>query len=74
VTGGERAERALIVSCGFCWAVPGTACSDDGLHVARYVRAYRRGLIGRDELTVICAALPLVSAGQVVAKVTAPPG
>jgi hypothetical protein len=73
VTGAERAGLALRVSCGFCWARPGTACGDHGQHLARYLRAYRRGLIGRDALAPICQDLPQVSAGQVVDEVAVPP-
>jgi hypothetical protein len=71
MTGGQCAAVALMVSCGFCWARPGSACGEEGLHLARYVRAYRRGLISQDELAVICRPLAHVSAGQVVAQVTA---
>jgi hypothetical protein len=74
VTGPERAALALLVWCGFCWAAPGTACAEEGQHLARYLRAYRRGLIGKDVVTAICWALPRVSAGQVVADVAAPGG
>ena len=75
MTAAELAGLALTVSCGFCWARPGTACGDHGdhgQHLARYLRAYRRGLIGRDALAVICQDLPQVSAGQVVAEVASP--
>jgi len=72
VTGAEHAAVALMVSCGFCWARPGGACGQEGLHLARYLRAYRRGLISQEELAVICAPLAHVSAGQVVAHVAAP--
>jgi hypothetical protein len=74
VTGAERAALALMVWCGFCWAPPGTPCGGEGQHLARYLRAYRRGLVGRDEMTAVCRSLPVVSAGQVVADVTAPQG
>jgi hypothetical protein len=73
MTGAERATVALLVSCGFCWAVPGTACGDDGQHLARYLRAYRRGLLARDDLTNICGDVPHVSEGLVVAEVAAQP-
>jgi hypothetical protein len=72
MTGGEPAALALLVWCEFCWAAPSTACGDDGQHLTRYLRAYRRGLIGRDHLAAICRALPHLSAGQVVTDVTAP--
>jgi hypothetical protein len=74
VSGAEHARLALMVRCGFCWAAPGTACTDEGQHLARYLRAYRRGLIGRDVMTAVCRPLPVVSAGQVVSDVTEPCG
>ena len=64
MTGTE--DVALMVSCGFCWAAPGTPCGDDGQHLARYLRGYRRGLIGREVLAALCERLPHVSAGQVI--------
>jgi hypothetical protein len=73
MTEAERAAAALLVSCGFCWARPGAACGQDGLHLARFVRAYRRGLISQKELAAICEALPQVSAGHVVAEAPATP-
>ena len=72
MTGAERATAAVIVSCGFCWARPGSACDQEGPHLARYVRAFRRGLIGHEDLAVVCDALPRVSAGQVVVGVPTP--
>jgi hypothetical protein len=71
VTGADRAAVALMVSCGFCWARPGSVCEVEGLHLARFVRAYRRGLISREELAAVCGPLAHVSAGQVVAEVAA---
>lgn len=71
MTGAERAAAALIVSCGFCWARPGSACGEEGWRLARFVRAYRRGLISQEELALICGPLAHVSAGQVVAQVAA---
>lgn len=69
--GAQRAAVALMVSCGFCWARPGSVCGAEGLHLARYVRAYRRGLISQEELAVICRPLAHASAGQLVAQVAA---
>jgi hypothetical protein len=71
VTGAERAAVALITTCGFCWARPGVVCGAEGLHLARYVRAYRRGLLGQQDLAAICEALAQISAGHVVAEVPA---
>ena len=73
MTGAERTAVVLMISCGFCWAAPRTACSRGGQHLARYLRAYRRGLLGREELTAICAELPHVSAGVVVVEITTRP-
>jgi hypothetical protein len=73
MTGAERTAVALMISCGFCWAVPRTPCGGNGQHLARYIRAYRRGLLGRDELTAICSDLPHVNAGLVIAEVVARP-
>ena len=50
MTRAERAALALLVWCGFCWAAPGTACIDEGQHLARFHRAYRRGLISRHDM------------------------
>ena len=74
MTGAEQAAVALLVPCGFCWAVPGTACGKDGLHLARYLRAYRRGLISQQALKAICENSPQVSAGQVVVEAAASQG
>jgi hypothetical protein len=71
VTAAERAGVALMVPCGFCWATPNTTCGEQGLHLARYVRAYRRGLLSHKELAAICEALAQVSAGHVVSQVSA---
>jgi hypothetical protein len=71
VTDAERAAAALMVWCGFCWAAPGAPCAEEGQHLARYLRAFRRGLIGRDDMTTVCRSLPVVSPGQVVADVLA---
>jgi hypothetical protein len=35
--------------------------------MARYFRAYRRGLISRNDTAAVCRSLPAVSAGQIVA-------
>jgi hypothetical protein len=71
MTDADRAALALMVPCGFCWAAPSTACGHEGQHLARYLRAYRRGLISRRALTMICQALPHISDGQVIGEITA---
>ncbi len=74
MTDAERAALALLVWCGFCWAAPGTACTGQGHHLARYLRAFRRGLFSREDIASVCRSLPVASAGQVVADVPAPGG
>ena len=73
MTGAERAAMALMATCGFCWARPGMPCGEEGLHLARYVRAYRRGLLSQKDLAGVCETLAQVSAGYVVAEVVAAP-
>jgi hypothetical protein len=55
--------RVLEVQCGACWASHREPCKTRaaaGLHVARWERALRRGLITEDELQVaLKAALPV---------------
>jgi hypothetical protein len=72
VSGAELAALALRVPCGFCWAPPGTACAPEGQHLARYLRAYRKGLITREMMTSACLLLPAASAGQLITQVTGP--
>ena len=67
MTDAECATVVLLVWCGFCWTAPGAACMDEGQHLARYLRAYRRGLIGQEVMASVCRSLPAASAGQVVA-------
>lgn len=46
----------------------------EGQHLARCLRAVRRGLISRDDMAAVCQSLPTVSAEQIVADVLAPGG
>jgi hypothetical protein len=57
---------ALLAPCGFCWAEPGTTCTDDGQHYARYLRIYRRGILDAAALAVISTVAPQISAGTIV--------
>jgi hypothetical protein len=65
---------AVMVPCGFCWAEPNTACAAGGQHFERYLRAWRRGLIGREVMREVCAALGPVSAGKLVPDTPTQPG
>ena len=64
------ATLALLVPCGHCWQPPGVSCLPWGQHMARYLRAYRKGLLPAAELFAIVAALDVITTWQVVPDVT----
>ena len=53
----EVCEAARGANCGECWQVPGTPCTPEGDHVARFGRAMRRGLISGPDLIAVLQAL-----------------
>ena len=53
----EICMDARRVNCGECWQVPGTPCTPEGDHVARFGRALRRGLVTGPELIAVLQAL-----------------
>ncbi len=53
----EVCEAVRLVNCGECWQVPGTPCTPEGDHVARFGRAMRRGLLTGPELIAVLQAL-----------------
>ncbi len=53
----EACEAVRLVNCGECWQVPGTPCTPEGDHVARFGRAMRRGLLTGPELIAVLQAL-----------------
>jgi hypothetical protein len=57
---------ALLAPCGFCWAEPGTTCTDVGQHYARYLRLYRRGILDPAGMAAVSNAAPYISAGTIV--------
>jgi hypothetical protein len=54
------------VPCGFCWAEPGTPCTDVGQHYARFLRIYRRGILDAPGLATVSKAVAYVTAGTIV--------
>ena len=51
-------ELACLANCGECWASPQVPClrgdlGTRGFHVARFARAYRRGLISGPDLAAV---------------------
>jgi hypothetical protein len=57
----EILEDARWANCGHCWEIPGLPCAIHpvtgavGHHVARFGRAYRRGLISGTDLVAALA-------------------
>jgi hypothetical protein len=60
------ASLALLAPCGFCWAEPGTPCTDAGQHYARYLRIYRRGVLDAAGLAAVSKAASYITAGAIV--------
>jgi len=60
------AALALLVPCGFCWAEPGTSCTGAGQHYARYLRAYRRGILDAAGLFTVSKTAACIGAGTIV--------
>jgi hypothetical protein len=53
------AADVLAATCGHCWAHPGEPCDAEGVHLARFARARRRGVIsGPDMAAVLSIAAP----------------
>jgi hypothetical protein len=62
----EIREDARLVNCPQCWRRPGPACTARGDHLARYQRAERRGLIGREDLAAVIAGLEVIAAHVII--------
>ena len=62
----EIREAARLANCGECWQVPGTPCTPEGDHVARFGRAMRRGLISGPDLIAVLQALVVFTNDTVV--------
>ena len=59
-----------LASCPQCWQRPGRPCTvagPDGDHLARWQRAERRDLIGREDLAAVFAGLEVI-AGHVIIR------
>jgi hypothetical protein len=54
---------ALLADCGWCWGGWGNPCTTEppgGMHLARYARACRRGLISDADMRAVRDAAPAV--------------
>ena len=73
-TGAPRApvtvtDLVRLANCPQCWQRPGRACTVAGVpgdHLARWQRAERRGLIGREDLAAAVAALEVLAAHVII--------
>jgi hypothetical protein len=62
----EICEAVRLVNCGECWQVPGTPCTPEGDHVARFGRAMRRGLISGPDLLAVLGTLDAFTTATVI--------
>jgi hypothetical protein len=62
----EICADARRANCGECWQVPGTPCTPEGDHVARFGRAMRRGLISGPDLLAVLGALGAFTTATVI--------
>lgn len=76
----EVCAEARRVPCGHCWRERGLPCvtnpdtAAEGLHMARFIRAHRKGLISETELGAVLHAASVLTHGSVIwqAEVPAP--
>ena len=57
-------EHVRLANCPQCWQRPGRPCTvtgPPGDHLARWQRAERRGLIGREDLAAVVAGLEVIA-------------
>lgn len=63
-------EDTRRATCGECWAYPGVPCVTEGgargYHVARFGRAFRRGLVSERELGAVLRVPVVVSNDTVI--------
>ena len=62
----EICQATRLANCGECWQVPGSPCTPEGDHVARFGRAARRGLITGHELVAVLGRLEAFTTATVV--------
>ena len=65
----EIREAVQLANCPQCWQRPGRPCTVSGLpgdHLARWQRAERRGLIGREDLAAVVAGLEVIAAHVII--------
>ena len=69
LTARPLAELVRLANCPHCWQRPGRPCTITGIpgdHLARWQRAERRGLIGREDLAAVVAGLEVIAAHVII--------
>ena len=60
-------QSARLIECQHCGARPGKVCRrGGGYHLARFVRAYVRGLIIMDEMVTVLGGLDVFTAATII--------
>jgi hypothetical protein len=62
-------DLVRMANCPQCWQRPGRPCTITGTpgdHLARWMRAERRGLIGRSDLAAAVAGLEVIAAHVII--------
>jgi len=70
MTAVQAVPAVRLANCPHCWQRPGRPCTvtgSPGDHLARWQRAERRGLIGREDLAAVVDGLEAV-AGHVIIR------
>jgi hypothetical protein len=71
----EITADALRARCGRCWAEPGRPCEGtQGVHLARYQRAHRRGVLSAADLTAVLAGVIASAVPAIVTPAQFPNG
>jgi hypothetical protein len=71
MTGVQAVPAERPANCPQCRHRPGRPCAVTGRagdHLARWQRAERRGLIGREDLAAVVAGLEVIAAAHVIIR------
>jgi hypothetical protein len=69
MTAVQAVPAVRLANCPQCWQRPGRPCTVSGApgdHLARWQRAERRGLIGREDLAAAVAGLEVIAAHVII--------
>ena len=70
---GEITADALQAECGQCWPGPGNPCDvEPGMHLARYARARRKGLLSDYDMGAVLGPLDVIAPETVICPEAVP--